>query len=64
MLSKKHLTLNDPREQKPFWQLSQFDDFTINAIAKLFVHERPKAAITCQKLTIETLEQGVKYAQS
>ena len=24
----------------------------------------PKAAITCPKLTLETLEQGVKYVQS
>ena len=31
-----------PREHKPFWNLSPLDDFTINAIANLFVHERLK----------------------
>ena len=28
------------------------------------VHLRSQSAITCTKLTIETLEQGVKYVQS
>ena len=33
---------------------------------KLLINQRmkPQPAITCSKLTIETLEQGVKYVQS
>ena len=31
-----------PCEHKPFWNLSSLDDFTINAIANLFVYERLK----------------------
>ena len=38
-LRKKDLTCI-PREHKLFWQLSWLDDFAINAIALLFVHER------------------------
>ena len=41
MLSKKYLTLIT-RERKSLWQLRQLDDFTINAIANLFIHERLK----------------------
>ena len=40
-LKKKYLNCI-PRERKPFWLLTGLDDFTINAIAKLFVHERLK----------------------
>ena len=36
--SKKCLT-SVPREHKPFCQLSRLDDFAINAIVNLFVHE-------------------------
>ena len=36
---------------------------TINYFHKKF-HHIPQPAFTCSKLTIETLEQGVKYAQS
>ena len=35
-----------PCEQKPLWQLSWLDDFTIKAVANRFVHKRlniPKA---------------------
>ena len=39
MLSQKYVTFI-PHEHKPFWQLSQLDDFTINATANVFVHER------------------------
>ena len=31
---------------------------------KILKIKRPQSAITCSKLTIETLEQGVKYVQS
>ena len=31
---------------------------------KIFKIEQTQPAITCSKLTIETLEQGVKYVQS
>ena len=30
----------------------------------IFVHKASQPAFTCSKLTIETLEQGVKYVQS
>ena len=33
-----------------------------NYISLIIIHSQP--AITCSKLTIETLEQGVKYVQS
>ena len=39
MLNKKYLTLIT-RERKSFWQLRQLDDFTINAVSNLSVHER------------------------
>ena len=39
MLNKKYLILIT-RERKSFWQLRQLDDFTINAVANLSVHER------------------------
>ena len=29
-----------------------------------FIHSTPQSAFACSKLKIETLEQGVKYAQS
>ena len=32
------------------------------AVSLIIFHSQP--AITCSKLTIETLEQGVKYVQS
>ena len=35
---------------------------TMNNMHKNFMHTQP--AFTCSKLTIETLEQGVKYVQS
>ena len=38
---QKYLTCI-PREHKSFWQLSRLNDFTINANANLFVHERLK----------------------
>ena len=41
MLSQKYVTFI-PHEHKPIWQLSQLDDFTINATANVFVHERMK----------------------
>ena len=41
MLSKKYLTCF-PCEHKPFLQLSQLDEFVINAIANHFVHEKIK----------------------
>ena len=41
VLSKKYLTLI-PREHKPIWQLPRLDDFSINAIANLFINERLK----------------------
>ena len=28
------------------------------------INDRPQQAFTCSKLTIETLEHGVKYVQS
>ena len=39
VLSKKYLTFI-PQEHKPFWQLSQLDDFVINTIERL---ETPEA---------------------
>ena len=30
----------------------------------MIIHTYPKQAITCSKLTIEILEQGMKYVQS
>ena len=30
----------------------------------IFISEQTQSAFTCSKLTIETLEQGVKYVQS
>ena len=41
MLNKKYLTCISC-EHKPFWQLSRLDNFTIDVIANLFVHERLK----------------------
>ena len=38
-----------------------YSEIPVVAIDKLAV---PQPAITCSKLTIETLEQGVKYVQS
>ena len=34
----------------------------IFVVSKMWAHIQP--AVTCSKLTIETLEQGVKYVQS
>ena len=31
-----------PREHRSFWQVSRLDDFTIDAIANLFLRERLK----------------------
>ena len=39
VLSKKYLTFI-PQEHKPFWQLSQLDDFVSNTIERL---ETPEA---------------------
>ena len=39
VLNKTYLTCI-PCEHKPFWQLSQLDDFAINIIANAFFHER------------------------
>ena len=36
---QKYLTLI-PCERKPFWHLRQLEDFPINALANLYVHER------------------------
>ena len=36
----------------------------VNFIPLLYAEKRPQPAFTCSKLTIETLEQGVKYVQS
>ena len=36
----------------------------INIIQCLLISEKRNTAITCSKLTIETLEHGVKYVQS
>ena len=41
VLSKIYLTCI-PHENKPFWQLRQLDEFAINAVANLYVHERLK----------------------
>ena len=41
VLNKKYFTCI-PREHKPFLQLNRLDEFDINAIANLFVHERLK----------------------
>ena len=41
MISKKYVTCTSG-EHKPFCQLNQLGDFNINAIANLFVHEKPK----------------------
>ena len=41
MFSKKYL-ICIPGERKSFWQLSELDDFIINAVAKFLVHVRRK----------------------
>ena len=41
VLNKHYLTCI-PREHKPLGQLTRLDDFTINAIANLYIHERLK----------------------
>ena len=38
--------------------------FPRNLVPALWSCYSPQPAITCSKLTIETLEQGVKYVQS
>ena len=38
--------------------------FCLESYKILFCLEPTQSAITCSKLTIETLEQGVKYVQS
>ena len=37
--------------------------FLASLLCQVFV-KHPQPAITCSKLTIETLEQGLKYVQS
>ena len=39
------------REQKPFWQLSRLDDFTINAIVNFFIYERLKISEAYSELS-------------
>ena len=41
MFSKKCLTCI-PRKHKSLWHLNRLTDFTINAFANLFAHERMK----------------------
>ena len=41
LLSKKYLICIS-RQRKTFWKVSRLDDFVINAIANLFVHDRLK----------------------
>ena len=41
VLSQKYITCIPP-EHKPFWQWIQLDDFTINVVVNVFVHERLK----------------------
>ena len=47
-----------PRKRKPFWQLSRLDDFTTNAIANLFVHERLKISGSSSE-TSRTSKTGI-----
>ena len=46
-----------------FAKLKKSTELRINEIKQLFINIT-QPAITCSKLTIETLEQGVKYVQS
>ena len=50
---------------KTFWSVQGYQS-VISAINKLNSGNKAvsQPAFTCSKLTIETLEQGVKYAQS
>ena len=39
-------------------------DIRRNQLSRRFLEEKSQSVITFSKLTIETLEQGVKYVQS
>ena len=47
-----------PRKREPFWQLSWLDNFITNAIANLFIHERPKIPEVCSE-TSQTSKNGM-----
>ena len=54
---KKFLTCIS-RKCKPFWQLSQLNDFTTIAIAKLFVHEKLNIPEACSE-TSQSSKTGI-----
>ena len=45
-------------------QFGSTNNFSIDHVTMNLIHYKAQPAITCSKLTIETLEQGVKYVQS
>ena len=48
----------------PSWIFFTFYEFKNGTKSRKASHNNLQSAITCSKLTIETLEQGVKYVQS
>ena len=53
--------LNNVREEAPCWLVKRC--FKLLSLLNTFL-ENTQPAFTCSKLTIEILEQGVKYVQS
>ena len=53
--------VNEDDTGKPY---NQYYEVCLNCLCSGFSEEPPQPAITCSKLIIEILKQGVKYVQS